>query len=86
MRMHEILAPIRAHARLAPLDRLSVDGAKILADMVYAMRGADRRCQEHAADCLAALRPRLYDLWDVARAVEPCPEWLKPLAEYGPRH
>ena len=84
--VHAVLAPIRNHAKLAPLARLNVDATAILIDTILAMRGADRHAKAHVAETLQALMPRLYDMWDAAAHAyyhNPKLTWLAPLARSG---
>lgn len=81
--LQQILAPIRTHARRSPDERLDMEAGQILLDMVRHLDGADRRAEAHVASTLEVLAPRLYDLWDIAGAIQPCPRWLAPLAAYA---
>lgn len=84
--VHAILAPIRNHARLSPLERCDVDTGSILRRMIVALRGADARTVAHVTETLDVLMPRLYDLWDAAahaRYHNPKATWLAPLARAG---
>jgi hypothetical protein len=83
MTVNQILARIRHHAALAPLDRLDTDPSKIVAELLRDMRSADRFAECYVAEVLDTLRPRLYDLWDAAASVREAPAWLAPLAKYG---
>lgn len=85
MTTHELLAPLRAHARKSPSERLGIDRAELLGTLVGAMRGAQSSVQRHVEEVLWALAPRLYDLWEPASALEAKPAWLAPLSTYLPR-
>lgn len=80
MNLHQILAPLRAHARKSPGERLDVDVGALLDALVCGLRGADPSQQRHVATTLEVLAPRLYDLWDAATSLDPVPAWLAPLA------
>lgn len=80
------LAPLRAYAKLAPLERPLDPPTEILCGMVVALRGADPRVIAHVTEALSVLMPRLYDLWDAAAHVRyhnPKATWLAPLASAG---
>jgi hypothetical protein len=83
MTVHQILAPIRNHARLSPLERLDVHGIDLLNALVGALDGAEPAVERHVAEALEVLAPRLYDLWDAAGTIAPRPAWLAPLASYA---
>ncbi len=81
-RMHELLAPLRAHARRRPLERIAVDRDALLRNLVNALAGAPPEARRHAAHTVRALAPKLYDLWSPARAYRSGPAWLAPLTRY----